>query len=59
MKRISVNAPNQTAFLVSLILVGIGLIDAVTTVIVLPIAPLWLIAIGYLVLALACYSRRF
>ncbi|WP_319775028.1 hypothetical protein [Breoghania sp.] len=59
MKRIRVNAPSQTAFLVSLIIVAIGLADAITTVIVLPIAPLWLVAIGYLVLALACYSRRF
>ena len=57
MRRIRVNAPSQTIFIVSLVLVVIGLLDAVTTILILPIAPLWLVTAGYVVLALGCWAR--
>ncbi|PTW59442.1 hypothetical protein C8N35_107156 [Breoghania corrubedonensis] len=57
MRRISVHAPSQTIFIVSLIFVVIGVLDAVTTIFMLPIAPLWIVTIGYVILALGCWVR--
>lgn len=57
MRRIRVHAPSQALFLVSLVFAVIGVLDAVTTIFVLPIAPLWMVTIGYAILAIGCVAR--
>ncbi|MEI2384913.1 hypothetical protein [Breoghania sp. JC706] len=57
MRRIHIHAPSRTIFLVSLVFAVIGLLDAVTTVFILPIAPLWMVTIGYVILAVGCWAR--
>ena len=57
MRNIRVHAPSPTIFIVSLIFAVVGLLDAVTTVFILPIAPLWMVTIGYVILAVGCWAR--
>ncbi|WP_162901202.1 hypothetical protein [Breoghania sp. L-A4] len=55
--RLRVQAPTQLVFIISLVLAVIGILAAVTTVIVLPIAPFWWVAVAYVILALGCTIR--
>lgn len=52
-----IHAPTKLVFLISLVLAVLGILAAVTTFIVLPIAPFWLVAIAYVVLAVGCTVR--
>lgn len=57
MRRIRVHAPTQMIFIISLVLAVIGLLGAVTTILVLPIAPMWWMTVAYIVLAAGCVMR--
>lgn len=55
--RLRTHAPRQIIFLISLILAIIGVLGAVTTVIILPIAPLWWVVVAYILLAIGVTMR--
>ena len=51
------NAPTTLFFVISLVIAILGVLAALGTLSVIPIAPVWIVAIGYAVLAVGCLYR--
>jgi len=50
-------APTQLFFLISLVVVIIGILAALGVLNMIPIASVWIVTIGYAVLAIGCMMR--
>jgi hypothetical protein len=51
------NAPSTVIFIISLVLAVIAVLTALGTVMLLPLAPVWIMGIAYAVLAVGCMMR--
>ena len=51
------SAPTTLFFVVSLVISVLGVLAALGTLSVIPMAPVWIVAIGYAVLAVACLVK--
>lgn len=53
----SLSAPKQIVFLISLIIVVVGILAGLAIIPGLPISALWIVTIGYIVLAIGCLLK--
>jgi hypothetical protein len=51
------SAPTTLFFVISLVVAILGVLAALGTLSVIPIAPVWIVAIGYAVLAVGCLFK--
>ena len=49
----NLSAPTMVVFLISLVIAGLGVLAALGVFNIIPLAPVWTVAIGYAVLAIA------
>jgi len=53
----NLSAPTQVVFLISLVIAVIGVLAGLAIIPGLPIAAFWIIAVGYIVLAVGCLLK--
>lgn len=51
------SAPTQIVFIISLVIAVLGLLAALGVFAIIPIAPIWIMAIAYAILAAACLLK--
>lgn len=53
----NLSAPTIVFFLISLVVVIVGILAAVGVLTFIPLLPVWIVTIGYAILAVACMIR--
>lgn len=53
----NLSAPTKIVFLISLVIAIVGILAGLAIVPGLPIAAIWIVAVGYVVLALGCLLK--
>lgn len=53
----NLSAPTQIVFIISLIIAIIGILAALGVLAFIPLASVWIVLIGYIVLAAGCLMR--
>ena len=53
----NLSAPTQIVFLISLVIAVIGVIAALGVLAFIPLAPVWILSIAYIVLAAGCLLK--
>lgn len=53
----TLSAPTMVVFIMSLIIVALGVLAALGILSIVPIAAVWIVTIGYAILALGCLLK--
>ena len=53
----NLSAPTNLFFLISLVLAALGILAGIGILAIVPVAPFWLVTIGYIVLAAGCLLK--